>query len=315
MVLEVSHLQLVDAVARAGTVTRAAEDLHVTQPAVSHRLRELEQRLRVKLFRRAGRRMVPTSEGARLLETARTLLAELERVEGDIGQHRDGQRGTLRVATECYFCYSWLPSTFKQLRAALPNIEIQIVPEVTRDPMPALLDRTLDIAIVFNLPDDSRVVTQELFKDELVAIVPEGHRLAGRSFLTGRDFEGQTLICHFSEPNRHDPFEREVLEPAGVKPQHVLEMQVTVAVLEMVRAGLGIAVVPRWALPEGPALQGLQIVRVTRKGLFRTWHAAILRDQASKPATATMVRLLAEQVSKGGDRSRQIGTRPAIAAR
>src|SRR5262245_6136533 len=192
MVLEVSHLRLVDAVARAGTVTRAAADLHVTQPAVSHRLRELEERLEVKLFRRSGRRMIPTAEGARVLDAARTLLLELERLEGDISAHREGWRGTLRVATECYFCYSWLPSTFKRLRAALPNVDIQIVPEATRRPVEALLDRTLDVAILFNVPDDSRVATRELFRDELVALVPEGHRLARRSFLSPRDFEGLT---------------------------------------------------------------------------------------------------------------------------
>jgi LysR family transcriptional regulator, regulator for metE and metH len=298
MVLEVGHLQLVDAVARAGTITRAADALHVTQPAVSHRLRELEDRLGVKLFRRAGRRMVPTGEGARLLESARSLLAEFERVEDEIRQHRDGERGMLRAATECYFCYGWLPSTFKRLRAALPNVDIQVVPQVTRNPLPALLDRTLDVAVVFNQPDDPRIVSRELFKDELVAVVALGHRLSRRTFATARDFESETLICHFVEDDRQDPFERDVLKPAGVRPAAVLEMRATVAVLEMVRAGLGVAVVPRWALPEGAAVNGLRVVRITRKGLFRRWHAAALRDQAAKPAVATMVRLLAEHVAQ-----------------
>ncbi len=294
--LELSHLLLVEAVARAGTVTRAAEDLHVTQPAVSHRLRELEERLKVKLFRRAGRRMVPTAEGARVLETARELLPELERLEGEITAHREGRRGALRVATECYFCYSWLPSTFRQLREALPNVDIQIVPEATRNPLAALRERTLDVAILFNLPDDSRLSTRELFRDETIALVPESHPLARRSFLNARDFEGLTLVCHFSDPDRQDPLERDVLAPARVKLGGVLEMRVTVAVLEMVRAGLGIGVMPRWALPDRRVPSGLRIVRITRQGLFRTWHIAVRREDVGRPATDALVRLLADQV-------------------
>src|SRR5581483_12518098 len=104
-ILEVVHLEIVDAVARTGTVTRAAEELHVTQPAISHRLRELEQRLGTTLFTRAGRRMTLTAEGTRLLESARRVLSEIETVEAELAQYRAGHRGTLRVATECYLCY------------------------------------------------------------------------------------------------------------------------------------------------------------------------------------------------------------------
>ncbi len=187
-------------------------------------------------------------------------------------------------------------STFKRLRTTLPNVDIQIVPEATRDPLPALLDRTLDVAIVFSLPEDPRVVTHESYRDELVGVVPDGHPLARKAFLCAHDFESETMVCHYAEPNR-SVFDREVLHPAGIRPQRVLEMQVTVAVLEMVRAGLGVTVLPCWALPPGRALGKLRVVRVTKKGLFRTWHAAVLRDQASRPATATLIQLLVEETS------------------
>src|SRR5262249_36047680 len=124
-ILEIGHLQIVDAVARTGTVTRAAEELHVTQPAVSHRLRELEQRLGTTLFRRSGRRMTLTAEGTRLLESARRVLAELDTVETELAQYRVGHRGTLRVATECYLCYGWLPAVCRRLESERPGMEIR----------------------------------------------------------------------------------------------------------------------------------------------------------------------------------------------
>lgn len=295
MILEIGHLQVVDAVARAGTVTRAADELHVTQPAVSHRLRELEQRLGAALFTRAGRRMTPTAEGMRLLESARRILAELETVESELAQHRDGHRGTLRVATECYLCYGWLPGVCRRLDSERPGLEVRVVPDVTRNPLEALLDRTVDVAIVYSVPRHPRVVTRELFRDELVAIVAEHHPLARKPYVVARDFEPETLICHYAEPDR-SVFDREVLDPAGVKPREVLEVQVTGAVIEMVRASLGVAVLPLWALPAGRRERGLRILRVTKPGLLRTWHVAVLADQVTRPAPSALVRLLQEDL-------------------
>lgn len=293
--IEVGHLRLMDAIARAGTVTRAAGELGVTQPAVSHRLRELEGRLGLTLFRRTGRRMTPTVEGRQLLASARTVLAELDRVGQELTEHRTGHRGTLRVATECYLCYGWLPGVFSKLRAAMPNVDLKIVPEATRDPLAGLLDRTLDLAIVFSAPADPRIVAHELFRDELVAVVPEAHPLARKAYLTARDFASETRICHFA--SRPDPFEIEVLEPAGVTPPGVLEVQVTAAVLEMVRAGMGIAVIARWAVADPSVLHKLQVRPITKQRLFRTWSAALLREHDGKPAMAMFVKLLSEQVS------------------
>jgi LysR family transcriptional regulator, regulator for metE and metH len=301
MILEIGHLQIVDAVARTGTVTRAAEEFHVTQPAVSHRLRELEQRLGTTLFTRSGRRMTLTAEGTRLLESARRVLAELETVETELAQYRVGRRGTLRVATECYLCYGWLPAVCRRLESERPGMEIRVVPDVTRNPLPALLDRTVDVAIIYSLPRHPRVVTRELFRDELVAVVPEHHPLARKPYLVARDFEPETLICHYAEPDR-SVFDREVLDPAGVKPRRVLEVHVTGAVIEMVRAGMGLAVLPLWALPASRRESGLRILRVTKRGLFRTWHVAVLADQAARSATSALVRLLQEEL---GSRDRR----------
>jgi LysR family transcriptional regulator, regulator for metE and metH len=312
MILEISHLQMVDAVARAGTVTRAAEELHVTQPAVSHRLRELEQRLGTTLFTRAGRRMRLTPEGVRLLESARRVLTELEAIEAELAQYRAGARGTLRVATECYLCYGWLPAICRRLESERPGIDIRVVPNVTRDPLPALLDRTVDVAIVYSLPRDSRVMTRELFTDELVAVVPERHPLARKPYLVARDFELETLVCHYAESDR-SVFDREVLDVAAVKPHRVLEVQVTGAVIEMVRAGMGLAVLPLWALPAGRRESGLRVLRVTKKGLFRTWHVAVLADQVARPPTSALVRLLEEELGGQGRQTTATSPiRPAI---
>lgn len=282
--IEISHLQMIDAVARTGTVTRAAEELHVTQPAISHRLVELEQRLGTRIFTRSGRRMTLTSEGTRLLESARRILAELETVETELAQYRVGRRGTLRVATECYLCYGWLPAVCQRLESERPGIEIRVVPDVTRNPLPALLDRSVDVAIMYTTSRHPRVVTQELFKDELVAIVPERHPLARKAYLVARDFEAEQLICHYAEPER-SIFDREVLDAAGVTPRRVLEVQVTGAVIEMVRAGMGVAVLPCGPCPPAAAraAYGLSASRRRDSSARGMWRSSPTRPPGLRP--------------------------------
>src|SRR5690348_10181522 len=109
MDLEVRHLQLVAAVADVGSLTRAGDRLHLTQSALSHQLRDVESRLGAALFLRVGKRLVLTPAGERLLAAARDILDRLEHAERDIRQMGKDRAAVLRLTTECYTCYHWLP--------------------------------------------------------------------------------------------------------------------------------------------------------------------------------------------------------------
>ena len=196
MILEVRHLRVIDAIVREGGVSRAAERLHLTQPAVSHALRDLEDRLGVKLFERGARRMQPTPECQRLLRAAGIVLDELRRAEDDVAAIRNGQQGVLRIATQCYTCYHWLPRVLSTMTRDFPKVELQIVPEATRRPIEALIEESLDLAITSEVAAGTQVVSERLFDDELVAIVAPGHRLADRPFLEAADFADEHVILH-----------------------------------------------------------------------------------------------------------------------
>ena len=241
------QLVMVDAICREGTMTAAARRLGVTQPALSHRLRELESQLDSKLFRREGPRMALTREGERVARSARALVEDLARLQHDLGQLRSGCQGVLRIATECYTCYDWLPAALERFAAAFPGVEVEILPEATRDPLKPLLEGTLDLAVVYTPPDRKDVALRPLFRDELVAVVPRSHPFTAKRHLTARDFRDQCLICHFPDLERN-VFVRDVLRPAGVTPARVQAVQLTGAVLAMVAAGRGVAVIPRWVL-------------------------------------------------------------------
>jgi len=289
MILKVKHLEMVRAIHEEGTLTGAARRLFISQPALSRRLAKLERRIGAELFRRHQKGMALTREGQRVLDSAGRVLGELERVEHDVQLLADGYMGTVRIATECYMCYHWLPWIARHFSERFPRVELLLVPEVTRDPYGALTQGSVDVGIVYSSPPvGSDLSLVEIFHDEMVAVVAAGHPLAQRTYLTAEDFQGETLICHYDEPDR-SVVEKCLLEPAGIRAQRTMEMMVTPAVMEMTKAGYGIAVLPRWILgPEWSS--GETVVRpLTEEGLWRSWSAAIQADRSDE---ATLVALL-----------------------
>jgi LysR family transcriptional regulator for metE and metH len=272
VVLEVRHLRIVEAISRTGTVSGAARIVHLTQPAISHALAELERRLRLRLFHRTARGMDLTSEGRRILDAAHVVLDELRKAEHDLGLVRAGEAGHLTVTTQCYTCYHWLPDVLRSFRLDFPGIDVQILPEGAEMPFRYLDEGKADLAIVYESPAPEGIVTEELFRDELMAIVPPSHPAARRRRLRAADFAGETLVLH-SNPST-SAIMAQVLAPAKIAPREILQVKLTEAVIAFVKAGLGITVMPRWAA--SPALDDRELlgVPIGADGLYRTWFAA-----------------------------------------
>ena len=285
MHLEVRHLKLVVAIADAGGVTRAGERLFLTQSALSHQLKDIEQRLGSPLFIRAGRRMVLTPAGQRLLEAARTILAELERTEAEIAASGNGgPTGLLRLTTECYTCYHWLPPVLADFQDAWPRIEVRLVPEATRRPLAALAAGELDLAIIGHrtdepvpLPTGRRYASLPLFDDELVMIASPNHRLAKQTYVSAEDFAEETVML-YNLREEESTLLNDVLRPAGVRPRRVTRVALTEAIVELVKAGMGISVMARWAVAPYVRSGALTAVPLTASGFHRRWSAVYRAD-------------------------------------
>ena len=199
MILEVKHLQLVEAVAAYGSLTNAGKHLHLTQSALSHQLGELERRLGTPLFHRVGRRLVPTLAGDRLLRSATRALSILRRTESSLKRIAAGHEALLRFSTACYTTYHWLSPLLEEYARRCPKVEVQVVAEATRRPIEALLAGKIDVGIVSDVVPDDRIEFVPLFDDEVVLIVPPTHRLAMRSYVTAQDFVDEHLLV-YTEP-------------------------------------------------------------------------------------------------------------------
>jgi len=310
MDLEVRHLQLVAAVAEMGSLTRAGDRLHLTQSALSHQLRGIESRLGAALFLRVGKRLVLTPAGERLLASAKDILERLAQAEEDIRRMGKEHAGVLRITTECYTCYHWLPPLLMRYRRKFPRVEVRIDVEATRAPIEGLLSGRVDLAIVSAPVSDRRLASRKLFEDEVVLIAARDHRFAQQAHVRLSELRDETFYIY--PPREESRVLQEVLLPAGISPR-IEEVQLTEAITELVKAGLGVAALARWAVQ--PLVDAGTIVArpLTGRGVHREWRAAMPKDLARADYIKEFIDLLETHapISRSAGTPRLVNARSA----
>jgi LysR family transcriptional regulator for metE and metH len=297
MDLEVRHLQLVAAVADTGSLTRAGDRLHLTQSALSHQLRGIESRLGAALFLRLGRRLVLTPAGERLLASAKDILERLAQAEDDIRRMTKEHAGVLRLTTECYTCYHWLPPLLMRFRRTFPRVEVRIDVEATGRPIEMLLAGKIDLAIVSSKVADRRLVSRRVFDDEVVLIASRHHRFAQQPHVRLSELRDETLFIY--PPREESRVLQDVLLPAGISPARIEAVQLTEAITELVKAGLGVAALARWAVQ--PLIDAGTIVArpLTARGLHRVWRAVVPKALARADYILEFIDLLEKHAPTG----------------
>ena len=294
MDLEVRHLRLIAEIADAGSMTRAADRLFLTQSALSHQLRDIEARFGTTFFLRVGRRLVLTAAGRRVLETARRVIVELERAEADVRRLAGNRDGIIRVCTQCNTGYHWLGPLLSVYQRKHPRVSVDIAADATDRPVAALLDGQVDLAILVHAVADARLRMRPLFTDEMVAIVAASSPLARRRWIAAEELAEQHLLLYSSTPEESFVY-RELFTPAGIVPARVSFIMLTEAMIELAKAGTGIGVLPRWSAQRAIATGAVAGLSLTRRGMRRQWVAATLAAQPDPPYMTDFIDLLAER--------------------
>ncbi len=273
--VSIKDLELVKAIDETGSFSAAALRLHISQSAVSQRLRGLRERLGMVLFERKLGVMKPTDAGRRISQLADAVSREIEVAFGDLNSMQDREDSRLRLATECYTCYRWLPVAFRDMQLEYPDLHIDVIWEATENPIAALIDGLIDVAIASELRYPTSLSEWPLFEDEIFAIVRSDDRLGNRTFINARDFTDRQLIVY---TGGESTVLQRVLIPAGVGLGRIIKLQMTEAIVELVRSGMGIAFLAGWAFDDLEDRTDLVAIRITRRGIRRTWHAVTSSD-------------------------------------
>ncbi|MDR7376730.1 LysR family transcriptional regulator for metE and metH [Rhodoferax ferrireducens] len=288
--LEFRHLRTLVALRDAGSLVRAAQLLNLTQSALSHQIKLLEDRYAAPLFERKSVPPQFSAAGLRLLALADTLLPQIAEAERDVARLLDGQTGQLRIAVECHTCFDWLMPAMDAFRHRWPEVELDIVSGFHADPIGLVHQNRADVAIVSELDEAEAVDYHPLFSFEIRALLAHTHPLAAKPYLVAEDFADQTLIT-YPVPDEMLDIVRQVLEPAGVRVAR-RTTELTIAMLQLVASGRGLAALPLWAV-QGYLDRGYVAARpVGPQGLTGRLYAASGKN--AKPYLGDFVQITRE---------------------
>lgn len=204
----------------------------------------------------------------------------------------------LRIATECNTCYSWLPAVLPAFRERFPHVEIRLELPAANRLLSSLAEDRLDLAIMSSPVRDRRVVTKPLFDDELLVAVHPNHRFTRAPHVSISELRNETLILYSSV--EHSTVMRRVMLANGVFPKATIaHVQLTEAIIELVKADVGIAILAKWSLKPHLDSGSVRGVRITPKGFLRKWQAVVPKHLAGADYIKEFCRLLATHVPTG----------------
>jgi len=245
--LELRHLETLLSLAECGSLSKAAARLFLTQSALSHQLKTLEGHYGAALVEKNVRPLRFTAIGNRLVTLARTVLPLVAEAGRDVARLAQGHAGPLRIAVQCHNCFDWLMPAMDAYRSLWPEVELDIISGFVVDPLPLLERAEAELAIIHD-PQETHpnVVFSPLFRYQSVALMAPRHPLAAKPWLEASDFAGETLIT-YPVPDEMLDVMKHCLIPAGVNPKR-RTAELTVAILQLVASGRGIAALPSWTV-------------------------------------------------------------------
>lgn len=276
--LELKHLRTLCALRDGGSLVEAARRMHLTQSALSHQLKDLEDRLQVNLFIRKTKPIRFTRAGEHILSLADQVLPQIEQTTRDIQKLAGGQAGRLHMAIECHSCFDWLMPAINSFRDQWPEVEIDLMASFHFEPLPALARGDLDLVVTADPAPISGIYYQPLFRYQAMLAVANQHSLAEQTFVSPQDLAGETLIHYPVERKRLDIF-TQFLEPDGIEPQGTRQAELTLMIVQLVASGRGVACLPDWALEPYLRASLISSKSLGSKGVWPTLYAAIREEQ------------------------------------
>lgn len=305
MNIEIRHLRSIQAIHREGSVQAAARLLNITQSALSHQIKVIQDQLGVELFIRNIKPLRLSPEGLRFLKAAERILPEIELLKTEFQDLQSGDAGRLHIAIECHACFEWLFPVINIFREDFPEIDIDIRPGFAFNALPALASGEIDVVISSDPETIANVEFHDLFTYAPTFIASHVNPLAEKSFVEASDFADQVLITYPVERSRLDIFSQ-ILMPARVEPKMLRQIELTAVILLLVDANKGVSALPDWVIDSAETHHNIIARPITEGGITRTLYAATRRSDGDKSFINRFIELGRERQRPMAGRNRRI---------
>ncbi|MCG8311583.1 MAG: LysR family transcriptional regulator [Pseudomonadales bacterium] len=271
--LERTHLAILRAVDRCGTLTEAANELCLTQSALSHSIKKLEAQFGTALWEKEGRLLRLTQAGSYLLGFANRMLPQFEHAELLLQQYAEGKRGSLRIGMECHPCYQWLLNVVSPFLAKWPDVDVDVKQAFKFGGMAALFGYEIDILITPDPLFKPGILFTPVFAYEQVLVVANNHPLSQLKYVQPDQLINETVFSYPVETERLDIY-TQFFSPANCSPKAHKLLETTDIIMQMVAAGRGVAAFPDWLTNDFSKHLPIKGIRLGSHGIHKEIHLA-----------------------------------------
>ena len=297
MHIEFRHLRTIRAIHDAGGVARAADLLNITQSALSHQIKGLEEQTGVELFIRKSKPIRLSAAGQRLLKLANKILPEIDAMQSEFEDLRSGKTGRLHIAIECHACFEWLFPVLEKFRQKWPDVDIDIKPGLAFEALPALQKENVDLVISSDPEKLPGISFTHLFDYKSVFVASSKHPLSKKKWIEASDFAKETLITYPVERSRLDVFSQ-LLIPNKTEPAQIRRADLTSIILLLVASDRGVTVLPDWVVAEVWNNPDYTIKILGKKGIKRGLFAATRTECLEKPFVRNLIDLAGQEAGR-----------------
>ena len=302
--LERIHLSIVQQVEEQGSLTAAAGVLNLTQSALSHSMKKLEQQLGTDIWLREGRSLRLTQAGQYLLEVANRVLPQLDLAEERLGQFAQGERGALRIGMECHPCYQWLLKVVSPYLSAWTDVDVDVKQKFQFGGIGALFGYEIDLLVTPDPLFKPGLKFEPVFDYEQVLVVGHDHALADAAYIKPAQLTKEVLITYPVATDRLDVY-TQFLQPAGITPRQHKTIETTDIMLQMVASGRGVAALPRWLAEEYAERMPVVPVRLGRQGIAKQIHLGVREADLDIDYLQAFIALAREPLSAASPHKRR----------
>ena len=279
--MELKYFRLIKTIAEEGSIANSSERLFLTQSALSHQLRELEERLGFKVFHRTRNKWELTQEGSELYKLANKLFSSIDEGFMAIKHIKEGSKGSIKLSAECQSFFLSIPSFIQKMGILYPEIDIDVTLGATHQTISQVLSDDIDIAIVTSKPTSEELESIKVFEDEIFAIIHKENQLNSFDYLEAGHFSYVHLLINSFPLDGVSVYEH-FLKPNKINPKKISAIPFTEITLSMIEANMGVMCAPKWQLAPFKLSKELMLKRIGKNGLKRKHYLVVKKERRNK---------------------------------